>query len=215
MTPDELSPRVLAALPVFPLPDCVLLPGGLLPLHVFEPRYRELTRHCLAGERVMAIARLRSGYEAHYEGRPPVYPDVGIGRVIESEEQGDGRFLLLLAGIARAHIVEELAPRHAYREVRARLLLDTASDPDGLRDGRDQLAALCDHLARLVEGGDALRDLIRAGEPGDCADAIAAALVQDADERQSLLECLCPQTRLDRTIELVGALLSKLAPVSN
>jgi hypothetical protein len=215
MTRDELHPRVLAALPVFPLPDCVLLPRGLLPIHVFEPRYRELARDCLAGDRVMAIARLRAGYEADYHGRPPVYPHIGIGRVIESEEQSDGRFLLVLGGIARADIVEELAPRRAYREVRARLLIDTVADPERLRAGRDQLVALCDHLAQLIEGGGALRDLVRAGQPGDCADAVAAAIARDPDERQHLLQCICPQTRLDRTIDLVGALLSKLAPARN
>ena len=51
--PDEAT---LSQLPIFPLPNCVLLPGGLLPLHVFEPRYRELTRDCLAGAQLMAIA---------------------------------------------------------------------------------------------------------------------------------------------------------------
>lgn len=215
MPREELTPGVLAALPVFPLPDCVLLPGSLLPLHVFEPRYRELARDCLAAERVMAIARLRAGYEADYQGRPPVYSVIGIGRIIDSEEQSDGRFLLVLGGIARADIVEELAPRRAYREVRARVLVDIAADPVLLRAGHDQLVALCDHLAVLIEGGGALRDLIRAGQPGECADAVAAAIARDPDERQRLLECLCPQTRLDRTIDLVGALLSKLAPSNN
>ena len=60
------DPRALEALPIFPLPNCVLLPGGLLPLHVFEPRYRELTRDCLAGDQLMAVARLRPGYESTY-----------------------------------------------------------------------------------------------------------------------------------------------------
>ena len=74
------DPNALAALPIFPLPNCVLLPGGLLPLHVFEPRYRELTRDCLSGTQLMAIARLRPGYEQTYYGRPPVYERCGVGR---------------------------------------------------------------------------------------------------------------------------------------
>ncbi len=215
MTRDELTPRVLNALPVFPLPDCVLLPGGLLPLHVFEPRYRDLTRDCLAGARVMAIARLQSGYEADHYGRPAVYRHIGIGRILRSEEQTDGRIMLLLGGIARADIVEELAPQRSYREVRARLLLDTAVDPEEMLAEHSQLVALCQHLATLVEGGNALRDLLRAGQPSDCADAIAAAIARDPDERQRLLECQCPLTRLQRTVELAGALLSELAPGRN
>jgi len=215
MKRDELSPTALAALPIFPLPDCVLLPGGLLPLNVFEPRYREMTRDCLDGGRIMAIARLRPGYEADYHGRPPVHSAIGIGRIVEHEEQKDGRFLIVLGGIARADILEELAPRRSYREVRARLLVDIAVDPVQLEAGRDQLVALCDHLAQRIEGGAALRKLVRDGAPIAAADAVAAALVRDIDERQGLLECRSPHERLERTIALVGALLSKLAPGRN
>jgi Lon protease-like protein len=82
------SPAALSSLPIFPLPNCVLLPGGLLPLHVFEPRYRELTRDCLAGAQLMGIARLRPGFETTYYGCPPVYERCGVGRIICSEEAG-------------------------------------------------------------------------------------------------------------------------------
>jgi Lon protease-like protein len=67
------NPAALASLPIFPLPNAVLLPGGLLPLHVFEKRYREMTRDCLAGHQLMGVARLRPGFESSYYGRPPVY----------------------------------------------------------------------------------------------------------------------------------------------
>src|SRR5215470_7185187 len=102
-----LDRSALAALPIFPLPNCVLLPGGLLPLHVFEPRYRELTRDCLAGQRLMAVARLQPGHEAAYFGRPPVHDLAGLGRIICSDELADGRFHILLRGIGRVRIVEE------------------------------------------------------------------------------------------------------------
>src|SRR5215212_2636980 len=112
--PDTLAPpdsQALSALPIFPLPNCVLLPGGLLPLHVFEPRYRELTRDCLAGSQLMAVARLRPGYESTYYGRPPVYERCGVGRIICSEELPDGRFALLLRGVARVEIERAPVPR--------------------------------------------------------------------------------------------------------
>ena len=101
----------------------MLLPGGLLPLHVFEPRYRELTRDCLAGHQLMGVARLRPGYETAYYGRPPVYERCGVGRIICSEELPDGRFALLLRGVARAEIARELPSRPqlpAGRGARAR-----------------------------------------------------------------------------------------------
>src|ERR1043166_8079173 len=114
---ETLSPPEqadLASLPIFPLPNCVLLPGGLLPLHVFEPRYRELTRDCLAGYQLMGVARLRPGYEASYYGHPPVFEKCGVGRIICSEELPDGRFALLLLGVARAEIARELPCERGY-----------------------------------------------------------------------------------------------------
>src|SRR4051812_4340386 len=101
----------LVALPIFPLPNAVLLPGGVLPLHVFEPRYREMTRDCLEQGGKMAIAMLRPGFENEYHARPAVRPIAGLGTIICSEELPDGRYQLLLRGIARVHIEEELLPR--------------------------------------------------------------------------------------------------------
>src|SRR5687768_16487165 len=131
------DPGALKSLAIFPLPNCVLLPGGLLPLHVFEPRYREMTRDCLGGSRIMAIARLRNGASSpllldasdetlHGPGRerPAVYPHCGLGRIIASEELPDGRFHILLRGVARVQIAEELAQERLYRQVRAVLLED-------------------------------------------------------------------------------------------
>src|SRR3954469_9395432 len=94
-------PAALTSLPIFPLANCVLLPGGLLPLHVFEPRYRDLTRHCLATHQTLGVARLRPVFEWAYYGRPPVFERFGVGKIICSEEMPDGRFALLLRGIAR------------------------------------------------------------------------------------------------------------------
>src|SRR6478752_1196095 len=128
------DPDALRELPIFPLPNCVLLPGGLLPLHVFEPRYRELTRDCLAGSQLMAIARLRPGYEASYYGRPPVYERCGVGKIICSEELPDGRFALLLRGVARVEIARELTSQRQYRLVEAHELADELVDPTDARD---------------------------------------------------------------------------------
>jgi uncharacterized protein len=216
-TSDPLSPpeaQALSALPIFPLPNCVLLPGGLLPLHVFEPRYRDLTRDCLAGNQLMAIARLRPGYETSYYGRPPVFDRCGVGRIICSEELPDGRFALLLRGVARVEIARELPADRAYRLVEARMLADQACDRNEAKDTHRRLIHLCDRLAEVIEkGGPQLKDLVRSVEdPGACADAIAAALVMDADARQELLEAVNPMIRLQRTLGHVSHMLCELAP---
>jgi hypothetical protein len=211
---DPPEPDALAELPIFPLPNCVLLPGGLLPLHVFEPRYRELTRDCLSGKQLMAVARLRPGYEQTYYGRPPVYERCGVGRIICSEELPDGRFALLLRGIARVEIARELQLERSYRMVEARPLADACVDPDDAREHHRKLIALCDRLAEVIEhGGPQLRDLVRAfADPGKCADAVAAALVMDADARQELIEACDPMVRLQRTLGHVSHMLCELAP---
>ena len=208
------SPDALAELPIFPLPNCVLLPGGLLPLHVFAPRYRELTRDCLAGHQLMAVARLRPGFERGYYGKPPVYERCGVGRILCSEELPDGRFALVLRGVARIEIARELDTPGAYRRVEARLLDDARVDPMDALDHQRRLIALCDRLAEVIDkGGPQLRDLARgAATPGACADAIAAALIMDPDARQELLEATCPLSRLQRTLGHVSHLLCELAP---
>ena len=208
------DPSALSSLPIFPLPNCVLLPGGLLPLHVFEPRYRELTRDCLASHQLMGVARLRPGYESTYYGRPPVYERCGVGKIICSEELPDGRFALLLRGVARVEISRELASERQYRVVEAHELCDAAVDPVDARDHHHKLVTLCDRLAEVIEeGGAQLRELARTFDsPGACADAIAAALIMDADARQELLEACDPMIRLQRTLGHVSHLLCELAP---
>lgn len=210
------DPTALSSLPIFPLPNCVLLPGGLLPLHVFEPRYRELTRDCLAGHQLIGVARLRPGYESTYYGRPPVYERCGVGKIICSEELPDGRFALLLRGVARVEIARELPAERQYRRVEAHELRDDDCDPTDARDHHHKLVTLCDRLAEVIEeGGSQLRELARAFEtPGACADAVAAALIMDADVRQELLEACDPMVRIQRTLGHVSHLLCELAPCS-
>src|ERR1700755_2523607 len=156
------NPAALASLPIFPLPNCVLLPGGLLPLHVFEPRYRELTRDCLAGHQLMGIARLRPGFESSTSGRPPVFEKCGVGKIICSEELPDGRFALLLRGVARVEIARELPSEHKYRLVEARAIDDATYDADDAHAHHRRLIQLCDRLAEVIEkGGSPPRGLLR------------------------------------------------------
>ncbi len=212
---DTIAPESLAALPIFPLPNCVLLPGGLLPLHVFEPRYRALTRDALAGDRLMAIARLRTGHEAAYFDRPPIHEHAGLGRILCADELPDGRFHILLRGVGRIAIASELPADRQYRRVSARLLEDRVSGrPERVRTAHLQLCMLCDRLADVLdEGGPQLRELIKAQScAAACADVLTAALVQDPDDRQALLEALDPADRLDRAIAHVARVLCELAP---
>ncbi len=94
-------------IPLFPLPGVVLLPGTLLPLHIFEPRYREMVAHALAAERTIGMAMLKPGVEID-EGRSPIYPMGGAGEIVDSERLEDGRYNILLEGKFRYRVLKEM-----------------------------------------------------------------------------------------------------------
>src|SRR5947208_11484422 len=83
---------------LFPLPNLVLFPRVVQPLHVFEPRYRQLMADALDTDRLIAMALLRPGWEADYEKAPPLHPTVCLGRIQQEERLGDGRYNFLLQG---------------------------------------------------------------------------------------------------------------------
>ena len=91
-------------LPLFPLPNVVLFPGVFLPLHIFEARYRAMTEDALAGDRMIGMALLKPGFEAEYEGRPPIYPVGCMGLITHAERLPDGRFNIVLQGVERFRV---------------------------------------------------------------------------------------------------------------
>jgi len=103
-----------ATLGVFPLPNVVLFPNTLLPLHVFEPRYRALLADALADQRRFAMAVLKPGWEENYEGAPPVHPLACVGRVMEHQLLRDGCSDLILRGEAVVRL-EEVTSEKPYR----------------------------------------------------------------------------------------------------
>lgn len=177
----EFSPSAFSGkVPLFPLPDVVLFPGAVLPLHVFEPRYREMTRDALEGERLIAMALLKPGWEADYYGNPPVHEVIGIGRIAEEKALPDGRYLLLLRGVARARILDIVRDR-SYRVARVMILEDRV--PEGAEAAFRP--ALEDLYARRVA---AAAEVPAGALPlGALCDRVAAALVRDAAARQALL----------------------------
>jgi Lon protease-like protein len=210
----DIPAAALEALPIFPLPDLVLFPNALLPLHIFEPRYREMMRDVVAGGGLLAVVRLRPGYEADYHGRPPVFETATVGRCLSAVRLPDGRWNIMVRGLARVRFEEELAPEQAYRRVRARVLADGRSTRAGeLGTLSRELLALCDRLAASVPDGEPLRQLSRTvPTPGGCADVVASALVRDPDLRQTLLELLDPADRLAQLCDYVARLVAQLGP---
>jgi Lon protease-like protein len=209
-TPPPLPP-LIERLFLFPLPDAQLFPHALLPLHVFEPRYRALTHDCLAASGLLAVPALRPGFEDDYQGRPPVRPICGVGHIVQSHRYPDGRYDMLVRGLGRARIVEELPPTQPYRVARAVRLDDILRPDPELETSRRALLALCDRLAALLpSGAETLRALARQeDDPSATADLIASALVVEPGERQAALEQLDVGVRLDQLAALVARLVGK------
>jgi len=172
-------------IPIFPLPNVVLFPNVFLPLHIFEPRYREMVTDALAGDRIIGMVLLRPGYRADYEGRPAVYPIGTAGVITHSEALADGRFNIVLRGIEKFRITTEDASR-AYRLARIEPLPETAvADRDAIRVERRKLEAT---LRDMVERAGNDPQFPPAISDEDLVNALAQYLALEPLERQALLE---------------------------
>ena len=197
--PAAFSGRV----PIFPLPNVVLFPHGLLPLHIFEPRYREMTRVALEGERLIAMALLKPGWEPAYQGRPPIHEIVGIGRILQDVKLPDGRYNLLLGGVARARIVEEIASE-PFRQARVELLESKPSTGTAAQRRRRLLFAF--YLAKLKEALPPGQEVPQPPDDvalGDLCDLLLSVLPVDVGFRQELLAELDVGVRADRLLKLI------------
>jgi len=198
-------------IPIFPLPDLVFFPHTLLPLHIFEPRYRRMIADCLDGARRLAVVMLKPGWERDYEGVPPVYPVAGAGEIIQSERLADGRYNIVLLGKYRIRIEEELASGTLYRLVRAVILEDRepTGGPCALKPGLENLVSAYLRLLETLDRKDSRlqglkEDLV---SPGAVIDRIASVAVPDPRVRQRLLGTLDLQERLDLTSSIIFDLL--------
>jgi Lon protease-like protein len=216
MSETELDTLELNALSVFPLPNAALFPGAVLPLHVFEARYRDLVRDALSGSKTLAIARLKPGFESDYEGRPPVHEVCGVGRIIEHVAHRDGRYHILLRGISRVRIVRELPPATLYRVVSGELIGDLPVNPALGSALEQKIHQLWSTLG--PELPDVLRDLGEvthgAEGAGAFADRVAAVMAGDAELGQTLLAEPDPCERLRMIAERLQTLTDSFTPVS-
>jgi len=191
--------RALEELPIFPLPRLVFFPNTMLPLHVFEPRYRKMLADCLETHGAMAVVRLEP--RGAREGIARV---AGAGVVVHHEELADGRSNLVLAGSARV-LLEELPFCPPYRRARATVLEPVRSHVSD--EEHAALVAAATDFVREVRRHDSdfSFELPSSRGPGVLADVCAAHLIVDADVRQRLLEELDDAARVRAVIEELAA----------
>jgi uncharacterized protein len=176
------------SIPIFPLPTVVLFPNVFLPLHIFEPRYRQMVGDALTGDRMIGMVLLQPGHEAGYDGNPPIYRTGCSGLITHAERLDDGRYNVVLHGIEKFRIAaeEEPAAGRLYRSAVITPVDETvlATERDALRHARKNLEAL---LAPLLANG-LEKHLPPAMPDEDLINALAQYLEFEPIEKLALLE---------------------------
>jgi len=197
--------------PIFPLPDVTFFPHTLLPLHVFEARYRVMVIDALERDRRLAVVKLKPGFEAAYAGKPEVHAVAGLGEIVSCERLATGRYNILLRGESRVRLERELPSDTLYRLVRARRLADTEPGGD-VAPALARIRASCKTLLQaLTRPADLLDTALAEGQAaGVIADRVAAAVLPDAATRQRLLETVDVSARVTTVADALEALVKEL-----
>jgi Lon protease-like protein len=188
---------------LFPLPNVVLFPMVVLPLHIFEPRYRQMTTDALKGDRLLAMALLESEEDAPLMA-PPLHPVVCVGRILLGQRLEDGRFNLILRGLSRARLVRELPCEKLYRCARVELLKDSCLSPSSAelphhkrlealaQSWFDSMGVRFDEMSKLIAGTPEIATLV---------DILSFTLPLDIRFKQELLSELDVARRLSRLLD--------------
>ncbi len=205
---------LLKSIPLFPLPNVVLFPRAVLPLHIFEQRYLQMTADALAGTRTIAMAFLKPGWEKNYYQRcVAIDPVVCVGEILTHELLPDGKYNFLLQGRTRARILRETEsqtdePWRAYRLADLQPIAETPVLEIDLTDERLRLERVLSRpAAAALPGGYQFLQMLQSAIPtADLADLLAFNVLDDVALKQSLLGEGDVRLRVRRVIDAVAAL---------
>jgi hypothetical protein len=203
--PQDKTPRAETmpqVIPIFPLEVTMLFPGVSRPLHIFEPRYRAMVADALKGDRIIGMTTLKPGYEANYEGRPPIYEIGCAGVITEFEELPGGRFNIVLRGVVKFRVAREDESR-PYRLARIDVVPEALDEAEKATLGkyRQRLEEL------ITEGSDSKVPPGTSDE--ELVNMVAQYLPLGLAERQGLLELRNALLRARALIELIEAKKTK------
>lgn len=199
---EELESRIVCRL--FPLPGVVLFPHVVLPLHIFEPRYRQMTEDALASDRLITVVQLTPPGEEHEGEAPPIEPVACVGKILNHVRLADGRFNFLLLGLQRVRLIREVPSSKLYRLAEAEVMPDEMfSEVD--EPWRGELVRLFRTLSRKRQNVEPeLAELLKSGlSLGALTDVITHALGLPPAIKQAFLSDCCVKRRADCLIELL------------
>jgi len=197
-------PELPAMIPLFPLEDVVLFPNMSRPLHIFEPRYREMVADAVQGDGIIGMVLLRPGYETEYEGNPPVFSVGCAGEISDAEELPDGRWMIMLRGFVKFRVIRDDQSR-AYRMANVEAIPESFSEDDqvALREYRERLATV---FTSMAPGAQAPPENLT---DEDLVNGLSQFLKLEPVSKQALLELDGPLSRAKFLLELVTALESE------
>jgi len=209
-------------LPLFPLPSCVLLPHATIPLHIFEPRYRQMVSDALVGDRVICMAMFQGPrWKTDYNASPPIRPHVCVGYIVRHEELPDGRYNILLQGLCRAKVeLEEVDEPVLYRRAYMRPVEENLSDEFDLIEQRQQILNLLnDPLMTQLTAVNSIHQWLSDEIPTTALiDLGVMTVCEESEPRYAVLEQSSPVERAKQFITMLNAtrqtmkLASRIAP---
>ncbi len=176
--------------PIFPLPNVVLFPKTLVPLHIFEERYRTMTQEALEGDGSIALVLLRDGWKNDYYQSPEVYEIACLGRIETHEELEDGKYNIVMSGVKRVRLVREVN-HEPYRLAEIEQIQDPLYDDDSneILRRRNRLAGLFTRYTELAtEGKYRAVELVPQLDFEALVNMVASTLSLPVQQKQSLLE---------------------------
>lgn len=183
--------------PLFPLPNVLLYPDAILPLHVFEPRYVQMVEDMThSGNEHMVLGLLRPGWEPRYFERPDVFPVAGLGRMLSCSPAAEGRYNILVQGLRRVSVVEEPDSGRLYRTVRVDELAEVPA-----ADESEAETLRCSLREGLIEFADGSLLLPNSSPLGYLADILIVALPLDVVHKQELFSILDVSARARRVLD--------------
>jgi Lon protease-like protein len=197
-------------IPLFPLPNVVLFPKMLLPLHIFEPRYRAMVGDALRGPRLIGMVLLRADWRSDDAGRPPIFRTGTVGQIVHVDELSDGRFNIVLRGLATFVVRDEVVPPQSYREARVAWREDR--DDEIATGARDRVVALVHrYLERLGRKPTSPATLDRDVDDVTFVNFFGQHLDLDPLERQALLEEASSSSRAARLVDVLEFRLQEMS----
>jgi uncharacterized protein len=193
---------------LFPLPDLVMFPHIMQPIHVFEPRYRSLVEDSLSDDRLIAMAVLKPGWEEDYEGRPPIHEIACLTRVATHQPLDDGKYNLLLLGVRRLRVVREMDRDELYRVAQASLIEDVEPDSQKMADAlrRKLIERFRRRLPQLAQGSTQLEELLQRDLPlGVLTDLVAFAMDVGLETKIELLGEANVQRRAEMLLDRMSS----------